>query len=97
MTTIDLNDAVLELEAPRPERGTLIGRLFRSWHKKRMEQRTLSELSRMPVHLLRDMGIEPADVRDALDGRRSSVLYNPIRKQPKHGQDIIPAPPARPR
>lgn len=72
MTTIDLNETVLD--APRPERGSPIGRLFRRWDEKRQQRRTLSELSHMPVHLLRDMGIEPADVYDALEGRRSSVL-----------------------
>ena len=57
-------------------------------------------LSRMSAYLLRDMGIEPGDVYDALDGRRSSVLFNPIRKDRndrRHRQYATPALPARPR
>lgn len=79
MTSIDLNETVLD--APRPERSSLIGRFFRRWGKKRQQRRTLSELSHMPMHLLRDMGIEPADVYEALDGRRNPALLDSIRKR----------------
>ena len=34
----------------------------------------------MPPHLLQDMGIEPGDIYDALDGRRSSKLLKRMRK-----------------
>ena len=52
----------------------------------------------MSAYLLRDMGIEPGDVYDALDGRRSSVLFNPIRSDRsdrKHRQYTTPARPPR--
>jgi hypothetical protein len=34
----------------------------------------------MSAYMLRDMGIEPRDIYDALDGKRSSVLLEPMRK-----------------
>lgn len=83
MTTIDLHEAVLELQPDKRRHGRGIGAMFRRWRKRQSEQRTLEELSRMPVHLLRDIGIDPADVYDALTGNRNSVLFNPIRK-PEH-------------
>ena len=41
------------------------------------------ELSRIEPYLLRDMGIEPSDIFDALDGKRSSLLFIRMR-QPEH-------------
>ncbi|MDB5541912.1 MAG: hypothetical protein JWQ89_3639 [Devosia sp.] len=95
MTTMDINEAVLG--APHGEAGSLIGKLYRRWRERRYERATLIELSTMSPHLLRDMGIEPGDVRDALEGRRSSVLFNPIRRESKHRQGAVPELPARPR
>jgi uncharacterized protein YjiS (DUF1127 family) len=94
MTTMDLNEAVPGASHRGP--GSLIGRLFRRWRERRHERVTLIELSTMSPRLLRDMGIEPGDVRDALDGRRSSVLFNPIRRERKHRHGAVPAPPAKP-
>jgi len=39
----------------------------------------LIELSRLDAHLLRDMGINPLDVRDAYNGRATSILFDPFR------------------
>ena len=58
----------------------LLGR----WVQRRKERATLTDLSRMQPHLLRDMGIEPGDIFDALDGKRSSVLFHPMRKPNHH-------------
>jgi len=79
MTTIDYND----LPADLPERPSLLA-ILRSWlgdlKRKRRERLTLLELSRLDNHLLRDMGINPMDVRDAYAGRNSSALFDPIRR-----------------
>lgn len=83
MTTIELNEPLPEVARSNTDAG-FIRRLFRRWRERREERATLLELSRMQAHLLRDMGIEPGDVYDALDGNRSSVLFNPIRKR-EHG------------
>lgn len=82
MTTIELNEPLLEVSPTNTDAG-FIRRLFRRWRERRQERATLMELARMQAHLLRDMGIEPGDVYDALNGNRSSVLFNPIRK-PDH-------------
>jgi uncharacterized protein YjiS (DUF1127 family) len=82
MTTIELNEPLLEVSRANTDAGFL-RRLFRRWRERRQERATLMALARMQSHLLRDMGIEPGDVYDALDGNRSSVLFNPIRK-PDH-------------
>lgn len=79
MTTLELNEPLRE--ASRSSTGAgFITRLFRRWRQRREERATLMTLSRMQPHLLRDMGLEPGDVYDALDGNRSSVLFNPLRK-----------------
>jgi uncharacterized protein YjiS (DUF1127 family) len=79
-TTTDYNDAPA---SPVPA-GLGLGRLFRSWlasaRRRRQARLTLFELSRLDAHLLRDMGINPADVRDALAGRWSSVWLDPMRR-----------------
>ena len=41
------------------------------------------DLSHLDAHLLRDMGLNPDDFRDAFEGRRSSLLFTPFR-HPKH-------------
>jgi uncharacterized protein YjiS (DUF1127 family) len=82
MTTIELNEPLLEVSRANTDAG-FIRRLFRRWRERREERATLLELSRMQPYLLRDIGIEPGDVYDALDGNRSSALFNPIRK-PDH-------------
>lgn len=77
-TTTDYN------EVPALPVRAGLGGLFRAWLagvRKRREQRlTLYELSRVDDYLLRDMGINPADVRDALAGRRTSVWLDPMRR-----------------
>ena len=46
-------------------------------HKAR--RRALIHLSHYDAHMLRDIGIDPRDVEDALNDRRRSLLLNPIR------------------
>jgi uncharacterized protein YjiS (DUF1127 family) len=82
MNAIELNQPLLEVSRANTDAG-YIRRLFRRWRERREERATLLALARMQAHLLRDMGIEPSDIYDALDGNRSSVLFNPVRK-PDH-------------
>lgn len=81
MTTIDLNESPLVTRHDTD--AGFIRRLLGRWLQRRRERATLIGLMRMEPHLLRDMGIEPGDIFDALDGKRSSVLFNPVRK-PDH-------------
>lgn len=78
MTTIDLDERPLAIRH-NTDPG-FIRRLLRRWVQRKKERDTLFGLSRMQPYLLRDMGIEPGDIFDALDGKRSSVLFNPMRK-----------------
>ena len=80
MTTIDINDR-FTATVPRPARSNIFARWFADWRRRRAQRITLGQLSHMIAHLLRDMGIEPQDVIDALEGRDSSLLFNPVRKQ----------------
>jgi uncharacterized protein YjiS (DUF1127 family) len=48
--------------------------------RKRAQRIALRELSQLDARLLRDIGIEPVDVYDALTGRRRSIILNPIRR-----------------
>lgn len=82
MTTVELNAPLPELKRANVDAG-FIRRLFRRWRERRAERTTLVELAGMQTYLLRDMGIEPGDIFDALDGKRSSVLFDPPRR-PEH-------------
>ncbi len=70
-------------ESPRARNG-LLGRLQRYWEgarRRRRERKLAIELSRLDVRLLRDIGIEPQDVTDALHGRPGpSILFHPMRR-----------------
>lgn len=81
MTTMDLDESPLAIRH-NTDAG-FIRRLLRRWVQRRRERATLTGLSRMQPYLLRDMGIEPGDIFDALDGKRSSELFDPMRK-PEH-------------
>lgn len=78
MTTLDLDER--PLAARDSTDAGFIRRLLRRWIERRRERATLVGLSRMQLRLLRDMGIEPGDIFDALDGKRSSVLFKPKRE-----------------
>lgn len=82
MTTLDLFEPV----TARTEHPVVLAglrRLWASFNSRRQARRALHELSYMDARLLRDMGIEPLDVYDALNGRRRSILLNPLRRSPK--------------
>lgn len=79
--------SILEFYASPPstaEPGSFFGLLKQLWlnhRRRRRMQRALMALGEMDAHLLRDIGIEPLDVYDALNSRRrQSVLFYPIRR-----------------
>jgi hypothetical protein len=47
--------------------------------RQRRKQSTRPELSQAESERLRQMGLNPDDFRDAFEGRRCSVLFNPFR------------------
>ncbi|MEQ1770000.1 MAG: DUF1127 domain-containing protein [Devosia sp.] len=56
-----------------------IANLLTAMLKLHERRKALEELSRLDDHLLRDMGLNPQDFRDAMAGRRTSILFEPIR------------------
>ncbi|WP_055046894.1 DUF1127 domain-containing protein [Devosia sp. A16] len=82
MTTFDLGEHVLATRH-NTDAG-FIRRLLRRWVERRRERATLLGLSRMQPYLLADMGIEPGEILEALDGKRSSPLSKP-KRQAEHG------------
>jgi uncharacterized protein YjiS (DUF1127 family) len=78
MTTMDYNDLPIALPERRSP-GAILRNWFGRMQRRRHERLTVLELSRLDAYLLIDMGINPADVRDALDRRNSSILFDPVR------------------
>ncbi|MGV3491036.1 MAG: DUF1127 domain-containing protein [Devosia sp.] len=79
MTTIDYNDTIIgraTVELPRT--GNWLSRLYARWKRHRIQRKTLVELSHMDAYMLRDIGIDPVDVRNAMSGLNSSALFNPV-------------------
>jgi uncharacterized protein YjiS (DUF1127 family) len=78
MTTLESDDL---LAAPRKRPG-LFAAIFQAIERNRLwhaRQRALIQLSHFDAHMLRDMGIDPGDVADALNRRSMSLLFYPIR------------------
>ncbi len=78
MTTYDLL-----FDRPVEKQSGPVAKLKRAWvrfQRRRKETATIIELSRLDARLLRDVGIEPMDVYDALHGGRRSILFNPWRR-----------------
>jgi uncharacterized protein YjiS (DUF1127 family) len=80
VTTMDINDSVPD--ALPEARGFLAGlrQVFARLAAARRRRNAIIEISRLDARLLRDMGIEPLDVYDALNGRRRSIVFNPVRR-----------------
>lgn len=51
--------------------------------RRRRSARTRLDLTHLDAAVLRQMGLNPDDFRDAFEGRRGSVLFTPFR-HPKH-------------
>ena len=47
--------------------------------RKRRQRRSQPNLTHLDAQVLRQMGLNPDDFRDALEGRRSSVVFTPFR------------------
>jgi uncharacterized protein YjiS (DUF1127 family) len=80
VTTMDINESVPDA---LPERVGFFGELRQAvarFADARRKRRAIIEISRLDARLLRDIGIEPIDVYDALNGRRRSILFNPVRR-----------------
>jgi uncharacterized protein YjiS (DUF1127 family) len=46
--------------------------------RRRAEQVLISKLSHYDAHLLRDMGLNPADIERSFQNRNMSLLFNPL-------------------
>ena len=80
MTTMDINET-LPLAAERAGFFTRLAKAFATWRATNRAHRTIIELSRLDSRLLRDIGVEPIDVYEALNRRAGpSVLFNPMRR-----------------
>ncbi len=69
--------SAIESETPAakgPGRGGVLGQWFAAWRRRRVQRITLGELMRMDARLLCDLGIEPRDLIDAIEGRREARL-----------------------
>jgi uncharacterized protein YjiS (DUF1127 family) len=81
MTSIDHDTLPLGIEA-MPHRAGLVQRIsaiFASLRKRRSRKRAIQQISALDEHLLRDIGLNPQDFRDAFENRRSSLLFVPFR------------------
>ena len=52
--------------------------------KRRPKHQAKSDLSHIDAHLLRMVGLNPDDFRDAAEGRRRSLLCTPFRHPDRH-------------
>ncbi|MGQ2901668.1 hypothetical protein [Neoaquamicrobium sediminum] len=80
--------SVMEFRGPVHFRGArydFLGTLRAGWQAMlahREERRTIVKLSRLPVHVIRDMGFDPESVYAALDGSWDEV--DPARPYRNH-------------
>jgi uncharacterized protein YjiS (DUF1127 family) len=80
MTTIEYDGAAVDTtRTETPRGGSWIGRLFAGIKRRHQQRLTLATLSHMDARLLRDIGIEPMDVENALSGINRSALFSPFR------------------
>ena len=80
MASIDYHDF------PLPSGGSAlfrikqqIGNLLAGIGRAQERRQAYEQLKTLDAHLLRDIGLTPQDVHDAFSGRRSSVLFEPVR------------------
>jgi uncharacterized protein YjiS (DUF1127 family) len=80
MTTTDYTAIPATMPENQLRPASLLRGWLSGWRRRRAERLALLELSRLDARLLRDIGIHPADVQDALYGRGSSVWLDPMRR-----------------
>jgi uncharacterized protein YjiS (DUF1127 family) len=78
MAAVEASDRKEEILSPRSLLA-VVGRLWGVALDRRKERRALVRLSRLPPHLIRDVGLEPERVYKALDGSWDEVLREPFR------------------
>jgi uncharacterized protein YjiS (DUF1127 family) len=67
--TIDFAEIVSDRQRSAANSSThSLTELWRKFVRRRQEHRALVNLSRLPPHLIRDMGFDPERIYDALDG-----------------------------
>ena len=87
MTTADL---LFDSTASRDKRPLAaafrpLRRIWEGFKRRREERKLIIALTSLDDHLLRDIGIEPMDVIDALNGRPApSITFNPMRRRAEH-------------
>ncbi|HWA18884.1 MAG TPA: DUF1127 domain-containing protein [Devosia sp.] len=82
MTSIDHDSMPLGIEDQQHRFGLLqaIAGFFAGLAKRRRRKRAIQQISTLDEHLLRDIGLNPQDFRDAFENRRSSLLFTPFRE-----------------
>jgi uncharacterized protein YjiS (DUF1127 family) len=71
------------LPAALPEKPGVFAALWHAllrYRGRRAREAALVNLADYDSHLLRDMGIDPRDVSDAVRGRHFSLLFEPLRR-----------------
>lgn len=82
MTAIDYGAVRGADTTAKPRRPRFLRMILAQFRRKRRVIRTYLELSRLDERLLYDLGIDPIDVRDALnDHSTTSILFEPMRRQ----------------
>lgn len=66
--------------ASRPGLFSFFWAAMVSHRQRRLERLTLDHISNYDAYLLRDIGIDPRDVADAMAQRNLSLLFHPLRK-----------------
>ena len=77
MTTMAIN--AVYCERPALKLTITIPVVFWVWLERRRQRRLYARLSRLSPHLIRDMGIDPEDVRDAVAGTWDEIDPGRIR------------------
>lgn len=72
----------IEMEAGRPERLTLnltiaMPGFVSAFIRRRRQRRLYAELARLPDHIIRDIGFDPDEIHDAVQGTWDDL--NPLR------------------
>lgn len=78
MSTYETSDQPVARSWLRGLFATCIQRLV-DYRLHKARRRAMIYLSHYDAHMLRDIGIDPRDVEDAINDRRRSLLLHPIR------------------
>lgn len=82
MASIDVTHNILNRSGARADAsrtrpsapvGAALRSLWQSTVRRRLERRTLVKLSRLPPHVVRDMGFDPERIAEALEGSWDEV------------------------